>query len=132
MSGKISGIHRLRDGSPAAAYPLNCDPVPPSGCTMVETDLKRVLVDLDDDEGMQRFLRYLPDVDGLYGVRHLRIWASRSKGRHAMLELEYSLPPFARIALQAILGSDPLRELLAVECSRRSQDAIVLFKPIRG
>jgi len=57
-------------------------------------------------------------------------WRSRNGKTHVVYKMDRVLPPLARIALQAALGSDPRREALAVyEFLSAGTDTISLFKP---
>jgi hypothetical protein len=57
-------------------------------------------------------------------------WRSRNGMTHVVCKIENPLPPLARIALQAVLGSDPKREALALyEFLVEGTDTISLFKP---
>lgn len=60
-------------------------------------------------------------------------WASSSNNTHIMLTCSREFTPCERVALQSILGSDPMREMLnlrRVWCG--AEDPIALFKPKKG
>lgn len=60
-------------------------------------------------------------------------WTSASGNTHIMLTCSREFTPCERVALQAILGSDPMRELLnlrRVWCG--AEDTIALFRPKKG
>jgi len=57
-------------------------------------------------------------------------WRSTSGNTHIMLTLSHEFTPHERVAMQAMLGSDPMRELLnlrRVWCG--ADDPIALFRP---
>lgn len=57
-------------------------------------------------------------------------WKSNGGNCHVMLTLASELDPTSRVALHAILGSDPMREMLnlsRIMCG--AEDPIALFRP---
>ncbi len=67
------------------------------------------------------------------GIDYWSAWRSRNGNTHVMITLWCGLDVTERIALQALLGSDPMRELLnlrRVLC--RAEDPIALFRPAIG
>lgn len=57
-------------------------------------------------------------------------WTSKSGNRHVVVTLPVELPIVERIAIQAMAGSDPIREWAAMNCHYAgSQHPILLFKP---
>ena len=53
------------------------EPGAPAGCELLEPAADELFLDLDTEDQVRRFVRYLPKVDGMYGVRSVRVWASR-------------------------------------------------------
>ena len=57
-------------------------------------------------------------------------WRSKSGNIHMRIELSTPLPVIARIALQAMLGSDSWREMMSLQSALAGLDnPIMLFKP---
>lgn len=92
-----------------------------------------LLLDLDTDAAWAQFERVLPTVEKTVGTLGLRQWPSKSGNRHVQLKLVGDLPALLRIALQAALGSDGVREALAL---KRLENGIAepssLFRPTRA
>lgn len=122
---------------------------PPDGCSLRKMqDKTELLLDLDTPHAIQQFLRVLPLVERYLGVGHIRIWPSRHNV-HAAIQLEMNFLGYSNCPLcsahhedsyylmlfffQAILGSDPVREILNLaECryeNSEPQQVNVLFKP---
>lgn len=78
----------------------------------------QLFLDIDDDEALAKFDKVSSLLAAKYGGGyHHTITPSRSGGthRHVTITLEKDVTPMERITLQAILGSDPLRELLSLD-----------------
>ena len=92
------------------------NPHPPPGTNVFSQETaKDILVDIDDNVSMSRFVTLLPRIDDAYGVYKIRIWPSRSKGAHAHIRLHNMVQSHEETYLiQAILGSDPLKELISL------------------
>lgn len=95
-----------------------------------------LLLDLDTVAGEQQFARNLPVVQEYYHVELKDTWPSKSGAghRHVVLELGQPLPLQDRVLLQAILGSDPKREMLSFirlknEPEREPDTMSMLFRP---
>lgn len=73
-----------------------------------------LLIDLDTEEQYQTFLKQYERLQQDYSCTS-RVYPSKSglPRRHVVVELYFNMSPFQRIALQAALGSDPMRELLS-------------------
>jgi hypothetical protein len=58
-------------------------------------------------------------------------WTSKSgEGTHVTVRIEFPMEAEARAGLQAMLGSDPKRELLGyLNVSNRDEEPFALFKP---
>lgn len=73
---------------------------------------------------------FILKLDDEFSIRAHEAWRSRGGNIHVMLTLGRDLDPITRIALQSMLGSDPMRELLnlrRVLCG--ADDPIALFRP---
>lgn len=103
----------------------------PVGTKAVYPRGNQLAVDLDTEEGVRQFMSLLVSVDRFYDIRGLRIWPSRSKGAHALVTLGEEMTSEIQVVLQAVLGSDPLREFLGLQRMRINKPLNVLFKPLR-
>lgn len=104
------------------------------GCDLIVADERTLLLDLDG--GRERVDFMYTQLDMLRRNNSLPVlaepvqtWRSRSgENYHAVIRLVSTLPLMERIALQTILGSDPVREGLAY-ARRDGLNPIVLFRP---
>jgi hypothetical protein len=104
------------------------------GCDLIVADDRKLLLDLDG--GSERLDFMYSQIDMLHRngalprlAAPVQTWQSRSGANyHAALWLVSPLPLVERIALQTILGSDPVREGLAY-ARRDGLNPIVLFRP---
>lgn len=106
------------------------------GCSVEVATDDVLLLDLDSAEAVEMFVarieyarsRGLPL--GSYELMPSR--SAPTKGsQHARVQLEGPTPLCERILLQALLGSDPTRELLCYARAREGLEPnIVLFRPI--
>jgi len=98
------------------------------GFGVVLGDQHTLLLDLDGDRRPDP--RVLDRVEQLFGVKPVMTWASKSGNLHMILETKENLGVETRIALQAILASDPVRELLALARWHNGvPEPVRLFKP---
>lgn len=76
----------------------------------------QLLLDLNGTIAITRYLSMLSRVKSLFGATLIREYESKSGPGHfhVVLSLEKEHSAEARIAMQAALGSDPVRELLAL------------------
>jgi len=129
--GSLAGLNR--HGKPGADYELICHPDQvPEGTELVQAEDSLLLVDLDTRDGLRQLIRTLPMVDEMYGIYRIELWESRHGNLHASVRIGYALGRAERVGVQAILGSDPKRELLGMECARRGEDSSCLFRPVVG
>lgn len=88
------------------------------GLRVVTPEANQLQIDIDSDDHYGVFLRsaevVVRNVPGAYGWG-VEDHPSRSGApcRHITLTLPFPVEPWQRIALQAALGSDPVRELLS-------------------
>lgn len=103
------------------------------GCEVVWGHSTRLLLDLDDRGALTRYEALFPLLEktGFRSVKEER-WPSKSGGEHlhVVVYLAEPLPVEARIALQAILGSDPKHELLTLLDTCGGKREPVLFRPL--
>jgi len=79
-------------------------------------DNNELQIDLDTSEQEEHYRKILPSVADVYDIKDIVETPSKSGKLHARIFLAYPLSIEERIALQAILGSDPKKEL----CSLRN------------
>jgi hypothetical protein len=98
-------------------------------CELVVPDDYTLLVDLDD--GAQLNQRVLTVIRERCGVLKTESWPSRSgTGTHYRIHLVVALSQGDRLLLQAVLGSDPMKECLSVFRAWAGHETpSVLFKP---
>ena len=89
-----------------------------------------LLIDLDTPEAKAQYERVLPKVVENFAVVSTQSWLSKSGNTHVLITLAEPLSPPWRLALQAALGSDGIREVLGL---KRYENGIpepsALFKP---
>lgn len=110
----------------AAAKKAGLEPYAPKG--------NEVTLDLDVGPQLERCKELLSLIHKLWGVLGARTWASKSglPHCHAVITLNCSISNEARVAIQAILGSDPKREALSLHRvlgGGMQEYPILLFKP---
>lgn len=105
--------------------------------TFVPADARTLQFDIDRAEDLVLFHRCLPWISCIFhetkiGLRALSYVQSRSRSHwHVTIKLRKPLKIIERIALQAILGSDRVRELCNYERYRaRSAYPILLVDPV--
>lgn len=100
---------------------------------MVWGDDYTLTVDLDTPEAQKEFDRRLRSLQEYMVVSVLDSWESRHGGEHVVLKLHQRMGFRDRAAVQAFLGSDPLREMLGwLDVNNQpKEDPFVLFKPRR-
>lgn len=64
-----------------------------------------------------------------FGVARYTYWRSRGGHLHVSIMLNTELLALEQIAVQAALGSDPLREIIAIHEARQGCGCNSLFKP---
>jgi len=71
-------------------------------------------LDLDTPEQEDQYRRMLPHVEDVYDIEEVIETPSKSGHTHVRLFTAYPLSVEERVALQAILGSDPKKELCSL------------------
>jgi hypothetical protein len=77
---------------------------------------RQLFVDIDSEHSKEVFDKNLTTLSGFFRVMNINITPSASAKPwhyHAVVELEQEITPLERVALQAVLGSDTVRELLS-------------------
>jgi len=89
------------------------------GCCVLRGDPHHLLLDFDSAAMYKRFRQMYADFDRFFPVDSMSEWPSSSGGehRHVLLRLKKPIKSAAlRSALQAALGSDPMREMFSAIC----------------
>jgi len=101
------------------------------GCTLRVAAEDELFIDIDTEEQFQRYLLVRPLMFAHFGIQFKDWVITPSKEglphRHVTVKLKTPLPLLARVALQAALGSDPLREFLSVRRALNGEDNVVIF-----
>jgi hypothetical protein len=100
------------------------------GFKVIRSTSTTLLLDLDNGAAHDRYRKVFASLKKVFNLRQIDEWYSKSGvGRHVVLvcdELSFE----SRVALQAALGSDPVREGLAIARFRAGVDEpSLLFKP---
>jgi hypothetical protein len=115
------------------SFEEGCEEAEARGDTvLVATDPRELYIDIDSDEQRRQFDRMFEYVAREYGCRVADRWMSKSGPghEHIIVVLDRDFTVAERIALQAILGSDPLRDLLTLKRLHDGvEQPIRLFKP---
>lgn len=103
------------------------------GCEVVFSDERTLQMDIDNegdyDLCLSQILRMTDE--GLLEHGSREEWRSRSGNRHVQVKLVEPAPEETRILLQALLGSDRVRELLNLRRHRAGLTGkICLFRPL--
>jgi hypothetical protein len=102
------------------------------GLRILDGNPQRLLLDLDDEAAFARFKRVYKRAKELFGFRDAFAWPSKSglPHRHVAVDLERPASVEARLALQAVLGSDPILELLNLKRHDNGvEEPTMLFEP---
>lgn len=101
-------------------------------CSVVVAKPNELQFDLDELCDKRKLLDFVESrISQSYKVLRTEFWDSKSGNRHAVVTIESELPVCERIALQAMGGSDPIREFAAMQCHKNgSPHPVLLFKPI--
>lgn len=87
-------------------------------------------LDLDTEDAKRQYAKLRPLVETFWIIENETSWPSKSGNLHVELTLSRPLPAPMRIALQAILGSDPKRETFCLaKYAKDDPNPIMLFKP---
>lgn len=101
------------------------------GLTVIEGSSNHLLIDIDSGAAHDQFDRMILFLGDKLSILSIEWWYSKSgKHKHYYITLGEHLSAVQRIALQAILGSDPKRELLAIIRSTKGvAEPSLLFQP---
>jgi hypothetical protein len=101
------------------------------GCTLITGDNKTLLLDHDTTGQLNVFNGNRRLVHEMYGIESVEQYRSRGGNDHRIVYLKReAASPVERILLQALLGSDPKRELLSLRRTHNNHPTpSVLFRP---
>jgi len=98
------------------------------GLVVVPSTADTLQLDFDSEAAYEEFLESrLPKLLNLYDVKRVYWTESASGNKHVYVVLPFESTPIERIALQAVLGSDPIRELLSIRREDEGADNPSLF-----
>lgn len=99
------------------------------GCTVIAGDDHTLLIDLDDGASLND--RVLQIIHKRYHIESNAEYGSRNgKGKHVIIQLGVAVDMVTRLALQAMLGSDAVREVLSlVQHEMGHRTPSILFRP---
>jgi hypothetical protein len=124
----------IKDGTPGYHWGIEhvIECAEKSGFEIVRSTETTLLLDLDDGASKDIYERVFRTIAPLFALQEIERWASKSgKGLHVVLSCK-PMEAAQRIALQACLGSDKVRESLAIGMLIDGiKNPIVLFKPGR-
>jgi hypothetical protein len=102
------------------------------GATIIRDTPTTLLLDLDSDGDLRRYKSALPRMQRNFRIVEKLRYESKTPGHyHVVLKTSSATTIYERIALQAMLGSDPIREamlLVKIQNGVDPADANVLFR----
>lgn len=101
-------------------------------CDVIEAKDNELFIDIDTEERGKQLdfmLRYLRKHFGPITTRKL-VSKQGLPHQHVIVTLPRPLPLITRVALQAAMGSDPMRELVSLRrCEDQEEHVVILFRP---
>lgn len=97
------------------------------GCDIVEAKANQLFIDIDTEAQFAQFEFQL--LKEHFYFTKITITPSKQglPRRHIVIEMGKEYPLITRIALQAILGSDPTRELISIKRALEDESNVVIF-----
>lgn len=114
------------------SFEEGCAEAEARGDTVLVADARELFIDLDSDEQRKQFDQMFERVRLEYDCAVAERWPSKTPGHeHVIVRMKSrDFTVAERIALQSILGSDPLRDLLTLARLHSGiEQPIRLFKP---
>ena len=101
------------------------------GFDVIMGDNDHLLLDLDTPEQLAQYEIQKHMANDVYGLVEVSRWNSINDHWHVLAKLKRPLEAAQRVAVQAALGSDPRREMLAVNLLLQypNEEPCILFKP---
>ncbi|HET9285660.1 MAG TPA: hypothetical protein VFR24_27220 [Candidatus Angelobacter sp.] len=97
---------------------------------IIRSDPITLLLDLDTEAALAQYERVLPIVKAEFSINYIEKWKSKSGNTHIAITLSDPFPFEERLALQAALGSDGVREALSLKCLlNKCTEPSILFRP---
>lgn len=104
-----------------------------NGYIVYRSNSRLLLVDLDTEAARIQYERVLPILAKTHGAKEDDRWISRGGNAHRVVRLTQPIGIFHRLGLQAMLGSDGVREALSLKRARAGvSEPSVLFRPSRA
>jgi hypothetical protein len=105
------------------------------GCTAVMPSPYQLQLDLDLEKfpwALDQYTKMLPTVQSWLTIKETDRWTSKSgRGTHIVLTAAEPIDWHTRLTLQVILGSDPVREFLALRTMHdHAKGLSYLFRPL--
>ncbi len=101
------------------------------GLDVIHPTPRQLFLDIDGPAAMIQYQNTLNRLGNNLGAKESARWPSKTEGHfHVIVGLDRDLPAELRLVLQACLGSDPIREFLAVGLMLQGvEEPSVLFRP---
>lgn len=97
---------------------------------VVVTTPTSLLIDIDTAAQLKQYEQMMTRFSTEFGLTERERWKSKSGGTHIVVDCDDCLDPKDRIALQACLGSDPVREILGIRhIDNGIEEFSFLFRP---
>lgn len=89
-----------------------------------------LLLDIDSPSAQEQFDRVFPAFERNVTYQKVERWNSKSGNSHYKITLEEDFTALERVAMQAALGSDGVKELLAIfRIQNGIEEPSILFQP---
>lgn len=99
---------------------------------VVVADNFHLQIDCDNMDDVKYCLKQMKILSHAVSIEGYKITKSKSGNRHVIIKLTNPYAQWERIAMQACLGSDRVREILNfVACAMNHKDSILLIESIR-
>lgn len=103
------------------------------GFAVYRSNSRLLLVDLDTDAARLQYERVLPILKKVYGAKEDDRWISRGGNAHRTVKLDKPVGILTRLGLQAMLGSDGVKEALSLQRARVGiNEPSLLFRPTKA
>jgi|SRR5580704_3831947 hypothetical protein len=99
------------------------------GCDLIVATDTQLFIDIDTEAQFDVFKVNLLVLGKHFAVRRTSLTPSKQglPHRHIVVDLHGAWPLMTRIAMQAALGSDPMRELLSIRRAVNEEENVVIF-----
>jgi hypothetical protein len=101
-----------------------------AGLIVYRSNAKTLLVDLDTEESRRQYAVVLPILAKTHGAKEDDRWISRGGNAHRVVKLDKPAGILTRLGLQAMLGSDGVKEALSLQRAQLGiSEPSILFRP---